>query len=118
MALARMAVRRGAAIGELELGVFSEDLLPFDLIHVHSVLERIGMRPVAEYESPLPPGNYLVAAVAKRQYEHETRILPDQFRPEVREALQRAEAYKRLQPGELVDVRPDIEDAVKRLKPM
>jgi len=97
MALARMAVRRGASIGELELGVYSEDLLGFELEDIHAVLNRIGLKRPQEFETRLPDCPTLVDAIKEKQRQRETRIRPEQLSPEVRQALERTEELKRLE---------------------
>lgn len=97
MALTRMAVRRGALIGEIELGVYSEDLMEFELADIHATLNRIGQKVPAEFESPLLPGATIVAMVRQQWRNRITRIRPEQLRPEVRDAIARTEEYKRLE---------------------
>jgi len=92
-----MAVRRGASIGELELGVYSEDLLGFELEDIHAVLNRIGLKRPQEFETRLPDCPTLVDAIKEKQRQRETRIRPEQLSPEVRQALERTEELKRLE---------------------
>ena len=118
MALAKLAVRRGATIGELELGVYSEDLLQFELGDIIAVLDRIGQRRPQEYEAKFPDCPTLIDEVRKKQHNRETRIRPEQLSPEARQALADVEKYKRLGPGwsELVPIGNILEDLKSPLR--
>lgn len=101
MALAKLAVRRQATIGEAELNIFSDDLMRFDLRDVFSALDKIGMRPRAEHELAFPESGAIVKAVEFAEESRKSRIRLEQFRPEVREALAAsAEHRRRLESGE------------------
>lgn len=101
MLLAQYAIRRGGKLGDAEMDVYSHDLSAFEVHDIAAVLERLGRHVREEYESVLHPPNEIVNAVELRQHQRETRIRPEQLRPEVREAIERAEVYKSLPPGEL-----------------
>jgi hypothetical protein len=66
------------------------------------VMTRLGTKPREEYEPALPDIGSIVKAVRDSQHNRETRIRPEQLRPEVRKAIERVEECKRLEDrGEL-----------------
>lgn len=113
LALGKMAVRRGARLEEVEYEVYSDDLMQFELSDVIATLDRIGLSRREEYQPVFPDSPTLVDAVAYRQRLRETRIRPEQLRPEVREALATARQYE-LGEGDRVPIGNLLEDG--RLK--
>jgi hypothetical protein len=119
LSLARLAVRRQGNIGELELGVYSEDLMPFELEDIYTTLNRIGLTRRQEYEVALPDSPTLVAAVKAQEHNRKTRIRPEQLAPHVRAAIARTEENRRLESSPdgmvLFNVQEHIENTIKGL---
>lgn len=84
-------------MGELELGVYSDDLMEFELDDVLAVLDRIGGTLCQQYESVIPGSNKIVDEIKQRQSNRATRIRPEQLRPEARKAIADVQEYKRLE---------------------
>lgn len=110
MALGKLAIRRGYAISRAELGVYSEGLMEFDVTHVLAVMDRLGKRVRAEFESAFPAYPEIEQAVRNSIQARATRITFDQLRPEVKEARRNQLLYESGK-AELVP----IGDEVKKL---
>jgi hypothetical protein len=54
-------------------------------------------KPREEFELAFPDCGTVLTAVKQHQYNRETRIRPEQLRPEAREAIARSDEYKRLE---------------------
>jgi len=109
--LSAFGVRRQAKLDQQDYQVYASDLEPFNLEDIEAVLRRLSEKPREEYEPAFPDLATIVHAIKNRQQARETRIRPEQLRPEARQAIADAEEYKRLgaedlEPISLADLIP------------
>ena len=95
--LSAFGVRRQAKLEDQDYLVYASDLERFELTDIEEVLRKIALRPREEFEPAFPDIGTLIRAIEQREYNRKTRIRPEQLRPEAREAIERAEEYKRLE---------------------
>jgi hypothetical protein len=63
--LAKLAIRRQAAISEDTYLVYSEDLSPYDIQDIAKALDMIGKKPRMEFETSFPEVGLILAEVKR-----------------------------------------------------
>lgn len=94
--LLELGERRQGNVSAQTLVVYGFDLEPYELEDIRTACQKIGSTEPDEFKPRFPTSPALVAEVKLAKHNRETRIRPEQLRPEVRMALARTEEHKRL----------------------